>query len=444
METKYSAQFLRKRKFMLVLPLLALPFITLAFWSLGGGKGSGQDNTLSPTSSGLNLTLPEASFKTEKVPMDKLKFYELADKDSSRLQKLMKQDPYYSMAYTEDNNNTLQNLPQAGTSPFTPSFHDQPLPKSSSTGKNQKYNDPNEEKVMKKLQALTAAMEEQELPASKIVDPVPTRYQDNESGKLMAMINSLSVGENTNDPELDKLDKMLDKIIDIQNPNRPKELPLAPHSLNKNAVLSINTTAPEDEFTLLEAVYDDTIKTIPATEAPISFYGLSGEEQSGDIHSTSQINNSVKAVVHQDQSLVNGATIKLRLAQDLHIGSHTIATGQFIYGTVGLNNERLQVDIKSIRAGDDILPVKLRLFDIDGMEGIYIPGSIQRDVAKQSGGNAIQSIDLMNSLNSSLEMQAASVGIQTAKSLINKKVKLVKVQVKAGYQVLLQDQSTLK
>jgi len=39
-----------------------------------------------------------------------------------------------------------------------------------------------------------------------------------------------------------------------------------------------------------------------------------------------------------------------------------------------------------------------------------------------------------------LGAQAASAGIETARDLISKKVKLVKVTVKAGYQVLLRDE----
>ena len=41
MEKKHSEKFLRQRKMMVVLPLLVLPFITMAFWVLGGG----QENT---------------------------------------------------------------------------------------------------------------------------------------------------------------------------------------------------------------------------------------------------------------------------------------------------------------------------------------------------------------------------------------------------------------
>lgn len=84
------------------------------------------------------------------------------------------------------------------------------------------------------------------------------------------------------------------------------------------------------------------------------------------------------------------------------------------------------------------VPVALSVYDMDGMAGIYIPGAITRDVAKQSTDNALQSVAL-NSLDPSIGAQAASAGIETAKTLISKKVKLVRVTVKAGYQILLKD-----
>jgi hypothetical protein len=42
-------------------------------------------------------------------------------------------------------------------------------------------------------------------------------------------------------------------------------------------------------------------------------------------------------------------------------------------------------------------------------------------------------------MDPSLKAQAASEGIRAAKSLLSKKVKQVKVTLKAGYQVLLRD-----
>src|SRR5690606_14150569 len=110
----------------------------------------------------------------------------------------------------------------------------------------------------------------------------------------------------------------------------------------------------------------------------------------------------------------------------------------FLYGVCALNGERLTISINSIHHANQILPVSLSVFDLDGLEGIYIPGAIARDVAKQSSNQAVQGLQL-GSLNPSLEMQAASAGIETAQNLIAKKTRLIKVTVKAGYRVLLMD-----
>ncbi|MBA2563227.1 MAG: conjugative transposon protein TraM, partial [Chitinophagaceae bacterium] len=104
-----------------------------------------------------------------------------------------------------------------------------------------------------------------------------------------------------------------------------------------------------------------------------------------------------------------------------------------------LNGERLAIKINSIRYRNSLFPVELSVFDLDGLDGIYIPGAITRDVAKQSADRAAQQIDL-TTINPSISAQAASAGIEAAKTLFSKKVKLVKVTVKAGYQVLLRDE----
>ncbi len=60
-----SPQMKRQRKFLLVLPCLALPFLTLLFWSLGGGKVN--ETTAQTKKMGLNTELPDANFGKEKA-----------------------------------------------------------------------------------------------------------------------------------------------------------------------------------------------------------------------------------------------------------------------------------------------------------------------------------------------------------------------------------------
>ncbi|RYE56082.1 MAG: conjugative transposon protein TraM, partial [Sphingobacteriales bacterium] len=146
-------------------------------------------------------------------------------------------------------------------------------------------------------------------------------------------------------------------------------------------------------------------------------------------------------VVHESQTLVNGAVIKLRLLADVYINGTLVPAGAFVFGTVQLNGERLEVGINSIRHNNLLLPVKLQVYDLDGLPGIYIPGAITREVAQSSVDNAAQMLEI-TSLDPSLKAQAANAGLGAVKSLLSKKTKLVKVVVKAGYRVLLKDNTT--
>jgi len=105
---------------------------------------------------------------------------------------------------------------------------------------------------------------------------------------------------------------------------------------------------------------------------------------------------------------------------------------------VSLRGERLEVDIEGIQYKASLFPVKLSVYDLDGIAGIRIPGAITRDVIKQNSEQTIQSMSL-GSFDQTLGAQAASAGIELGKNLLSKKVKQVKVEVKAGYRILLKD-----
>ncbi|WP_241686513.1 conjugative transposon protein TraM [Flavobacterium sp. YO12] len=152
-----------------------------------------------------------------------------------------------------------------------------------------------------------------------------------------------------------------------------------------------------------------------------------------------EVQNSIEAVIHQTQTIVNGSVVKLRLTHDIFIQGTIILKNTFLYGTAALKGERLEVKITAVQFKSSILPVELTVYDIDGIEGIYIPGAINRDAAKASADRSIQTMGLTG-ISDSWGAQAAGMGIEAAKSLMSKKVKLIKVMVKAGYQVLLYDE----
>ena len=441
----HSQKFLQKRRFVMALPLLVLPFLTMIFWTLGGGQGS-PAQAMSAEKTGLNLVLPDAHFNTEDG--NKLTVYEKAKRDSLKFEEEVKNDPYFALASLEDQSpqdkQELESTQIVKTSsngaPRTP------------TEKHLEYVDPNEAKVNQKLDLLYKELNKSaEIPkASSSETHVATEVADPQFStdvqKLEQMMEMMGKGDQ-NDPEMQQIGGMLDKILDVQHPERVRDRIKVQSEQKKGQVFPVETYKTEDAISLIaqskkasvasidSAAFVSNVFSVNARQN--GFYGL--EEEATEAPQTA---NAIEAVIHDTQELVAGSTVKMRLTSDVYINGHLITRGQFIYGTCAISGERLTIDVSSIREANSLFPVSLSVFDLDGLEGIYIPGAITRNVAKQSSDQALQGMQFM-SMDPSLSAQAASAGIAAAKGLFSQKVKLIKVIVKAGYQILLKDSNQL-
>ena len=416
-----SQAFLRKRKMMLVLPLLVIPFLTMAFWALGGGKGT--EPVIANEQKGLNLNLPDAKVKDENLT-DKLSFYDKADKDSAKLEEWMRTDPYYQKK--EDTGyspvNELELLTQNSASKYNQRLNSSPYEIAE--------NNP-EQKLLQKLALLQKEINKQPETETTVNNEISLPNQgdefSNEVDRLENMMLTMDK-TNTGDPEMQQLNGTLERILDIQHPQRVKDK-LKEKSLQQKQVVFAVTTSPK----LANVSLIDTTKKKPVSSN--QFYEATIETEETNEGFT------IEAVVHNNQSLVNGAVIQLRLFTDVFINGILIPKGTLVNGIASLNNERLEAEINSIRYKNQLFPVKLELYDLDGLPGIYIPGSISREVAKNSAENSLQLMEL-TTLDPSLKAQAAAAGINTVKNLMSRKVKQVKVMIKEGYKVLLKDKNT--
>jgi len=413
-----SRAFLRKRKMMLVLPLMVIPFLTMAFWALGGGQSGKAAKSVKQT--GLNLNLPDAGLKDDNLA-NKLSFYEKADKDSMKLEELMRNDPYYKKKQdtSQSFGNELKQLTQNTASKYNQRLNTSPYETSG--------NNP-EQKLIQKLAILEREMNKQaEVKREDPMEKYPAVKKVEFSGKVDRLENMMQVMNKADDedPEMQQLTGTLDKILDIQHPQRVKDRIKEKSLKQKEVVFAVSKQVVKGNISLL-----DTAKRKTITD--IGFYGVD------DNTTEEENNNAIEAVVHANQVLVNGAVIKLRLATDIYINGTLIPKDNFVFGTASLNDERLEIEINSIRNNKSLFPVKLEVYDMDGLPGIYIPGAITRDVAKQSADNGLQLMEL-TSMDPSVKAQAAAAGINTVKTMLSKKVKQVKVMVKAGYKVLLKD-----
>lgn len=414
----HSAKFLQRRKFLLVLPLIVFPFLTMLFWALGGGKGVHAAGNHKKTIQGFNMDLPAAKNPSDST-WNKLNYYEQADKDSARLRQLMKSDPYYTLplAVTEGPDHTPTEL--LDNERRRPSM------------------DSSEALMHRKLaeldrqlnEAAPTHMDDEPARRQKIVRRTSPASPASEVDRLERMMQAMQDGNGETDPQLAQLSGMLEKIMDIQHPERVQQKIQEQSQQQRGKILSV------------QGVKEDPITVLDAAMPPPSLNGVYSLEASNTIPGNES--NVIRGIIPSTQTLVNGATVKIELSHEVFINGILIPAHHFVYGTAQLSNERLMVSINSVRYQDHLLPVALAVHDLDGMAGLYVPGAITRDVAKQSADQSLQSLGML-SLDPSLGAQAASAGIQTAKNLLSKKVRQIKVKVKAGYQVLLKDMNERK
>ncbi len=415
-----SERFLRQRKFFMVLPLLILPFVTLIFWALGGGKAAGSPSNEQQQT--LNVDLPDPLL--ENKGLDKLSYYRLAKMDSSRRRKQIKNDPYYA----------------GNASALLPDVAEVDKKDSLSSDKQRggilyrdKYQNPNVTRIYKKLGQLDSLLDKPVIvPEAPQVDSMAftgnsTMVSASDIDRLEHMMRTM--GQPTGkDPEMRQLNDMLEKIIAIQHPERTAERLKSRSRAKRGQVFVV--VAQKDQVPV--SVLGTGFHKGQDVKIENHFYSLDGPGNAD------RQPNAIRAVVHETQELINGSTVKLRLKDDIYINGVLIPKGHFVFGKASLAGERLHIEIKSIRYKRSLFPVSLAVYDLDGMKGIYVPGALTRKVAKRSAGSAIQGLGL-TALNPSLSAQAAGAGIATVKDLIHQKIKLVKVTVKAGYEVLLKN-----
>ena len=423
-----SPKTLRQRKFLVALPILVLPFATLLFWALGGGKPDGNPQK-ETTSNGFNLRLPDAHLSDD-ASLDKMSYYDRAQSDSARLDQLTRNDPYYR----PDTARGRKPGPSAAHHPVATQGG-----AASPPGRNEVHQDANEAKVYRKIEQLNTLLDKtaSEPVVSRTNAPEPS-VQDAPAnadiGRLEQMMHSVSEpGEE--DPEMRQINGMLEKILDIQHPERVTEKTRELSQQRQGQVLPVVSAAGDNPVGMIEnePLFQDSLRTHPVARATSGFYSLEETTQANDTP------NAIEAVIHGTQTLTSGSTAKLRLTTEVYVNGIPIPKDHFLYGTASLEGERLRIEIKGIRYGNSLFPVRLSVYDTDGLGGIYVPGTLTRDAAKQSAGGLVQGVNL-GTLDASLGAQAASAGIEAAKSLLGKRAKLVRVSVKAGYRVLLRDE----
>lgn len=152
--------------------------------------------------------------------------------------------------------------------------------------------------------------------------------------------------------------------------------------------------------------------------------------------------NTIKACVYSDQTVTDGQSVQLRLLEQMQAGKTLLPRNAVVTGICKIQGERLGIAVNSLEYNGHIIPVELTVYDSDGQEGIFIPGSMEvnavKEVAANLGQNLGTTVSITNqSAGDQLLSELGKGAIQGASQYISKKMRLVKVHLKAGYNLML-------
>lgn len=153
------------------------------------------------------------------------------------------------------------------------------------------------------------------------------------------------------------------------------------------------------------------------------------------------VRNTIAAVVAGNQSVTDGQSVRLRTVEHMWVGNRLIPRNTEITGTARLQGERLEIAVTSVETEGSIYEVELMVFDSDGQEGINIPNSMESDALHEIGANMGSTMGSSINISTDAGAQIASdVGrglINGVSQYLTKKMRTVKVHLKAGYKVML-------
>lgn len=169
---------------------------------------------------------------------------------------------------------------------------------------------------------------------------------------------------------------------------------------------------------------------------PGRFHTAIGKTEAGSMR------NTVRACIHGDQTVISGQGVRMRLLEPMRVGKHVLPKNTLLTGESRIQGERLNIGIIQVEYDGIIIPVELTVYDNDGQDGIFIPGSMEasavKEVAANMGQNLGTSISITNqSAKDQLLSELGRGAIQGVSQYISKKLREEKVHLKSGHTLML-------
>lgn len=154
----------------------------------------------------------------------------------------------------------------------------------------------------------------------------------------------------------------------------------------------------------------------------------------------------ISAVIDENITGYAGSRLRIKLLEDIKAGHHLVKKGTYLFARIsGFSEQRVTLTVTSILYDGQILPVKLDIYDMDGMPGLYVPSSAFRDFTKELGNNSIQGVTIDGSSgNNQFIMSSLDKMFQSTSSAIAGLIRKNKAKLKYNSYLYLIDADALQ
>ena len=402
---------LQQRKKLMVYPLMGLLFLG-SMWLIFAPSEERDVNRDTVGAFNADIPLPE----NDGIIGDKRKAYEQAQAEKQQAEKVRSLEDF---AFSEESDTDGVEMELPDSEPEREPFRDYSDNGGGSRSSVTAYRDINrqlgsfyeepkvdgeKEELKRQVEELTAKLEERERQAGGIDDQVALMEKSYElAAKYM--------GQNGKDGAA------------VQNDNSPRQPAVAVQVARERTVSGLQQPLSDAEF-------------MRRYSQPRN-YGFNTAVGSGYALGK----NTIAACIHQDQTVMDGQQVKLRLLEPLQAGNLIIPRNTVVSGTGKVQGERLDITVSSVQYQGNILPVELAVYDNEGMKGLCIETSLEREAAKEAmaniGGGLGTSISFARSAGQQVAMDITRGLMQGGSQYLAKKFRTVKVHLKAGDPLML-------
>ena len=413
-----EAERLRRQK-MIVLPAMVLVFLG-AMWLIFAPSS---DGTKEPGMDGYNMEMPDADKADRQIIGDKAKAYEqgaMEERKENRNRSMMELGDMFDREVAGNESaadfSLTANDSAEKSEPATP----QSIRSSASAYRDLNttlgsfYEQPKEENAdMEELLERIASLESE---------------LESEKGRASDMDDQVAL--------MEKSYELAAKYMGGQNGGQPKQeaMPATVGKAGKHTVSPVKQVTKQVVSALGQPMSNEEFIAAHAQERNYGFNTAVGKVGVTD-------KNTISACVYGAQSVTDGQAVKLRLLEPMAVAERIIPRNAVVVGAARVQGERLGIEITSIEHEGTIVPVELSVYDTDGQQGIFIPGSMEmdavREVAANMGGSLGSSINISTNAGAQLASDLGKGLIQGTSQYIAKKMRTVKVHLKAGYKVML-------